>query len=185
MNISELPSGKLTEPEVLPHFPTVWQAVLWRNWGMIPVDRLARVLDTSVEELRAAAGQLGLDSGLEADPSWLKHGYLTIIRNNWHLLPYSQLLELLDRTPEQLFRSLMEEDFLWLKLGRNKPDCPTVRLTALSEKELSETQQISELLKQHFPSGIPRRKEKVFAFLHELPEETPVVCREDHIAVSG
>ena len=126
MNISELPVGKSPAPEVLPHFPTVWQAVLWRNWGIIPVERLARVLNTTVEELRRAAQLLGLDPQLEADLSWLKHGYLTIIRNNWHLLPYSQLLELIDWTPEQLFRSLMEEDFLWLKLGRNKPDCPVV-----------------------------------------------------------
>jgi hypothetical protein len=160
-------------------FPTRWQAVLWRNWGIVPAEKLCSILQCSMQELTDAAQELGLPAVPPAGDRWLKSCYLTIIRNNWHLLPYSQLLQLLDWTPEQLFRSLMEEDFLWLKLGRNKPDCPTVRLTALSEKELSETQQISELLKQHFPSGIPGRKEKAFAFLHELPEETPVVCRED------
>ena len=179
MNISRLPAGKSTAPEVLPHFPTVWQAVLWRNWGIIPVERLAAVLKSSVEKLRISAQQLGLDPQLEADLSWLKHGYLTIIRNNWHLLPYEQLLQLLDWDCERLYRSLMEEDFLWLKLGRNKPVCPVVYLTTLSEQELSETQRISALLKQHFPAGIPRRKENAFAFLHELPEEKTVVCRED------
>ena len=179
MNISRLPAGKSTAPEILPHFPTVWQAVLWRNWGIIPPERLAAVLKTSVEKLRISAQQLGLDPQLEADLSWLEHGYLTIIRNNWHLLPYEQLLQLLDWNCERLYRSLMEEDFQWLKLGRGKPVCPSVYLTPLSEQELFETQQISALLKLHFPAGIPRRRKKAFAFLNELPAAAPVICRED------
>ena len=44
-------------------------------------------------------------------------GYITLIRRNWHLLPYDQLLELLEMTPEQLAFSLREDDFLWIKLG--------------------------------------------------------------------
>ena len=24
-------------------FPTRWQAVLWRNWGVVPIDRLCAV----------------------------------------------------------------------------------------------------------------------------------------------
>ncbi len=44
--------------------------------------------------------------GLEPDSSfgnlWLERGYVTIIRRNWHLLPYEQLLELLDWTVEEM-----------------------------------------------------------------------------------
>ena len=32
------------------HFPTTWQAVLWRNWGMVPLERLAKVLKATPEE---------------------------------------------------------------------------------------------------------------------------------------
>ena len=135
---------------------TLQQQVLFQNNVMVAQRN---------NELRHAAGMLGLDPQLEADPAWIEHGYLTIIRNNWHLLPYPQLLELLAWTPERLFRSLMEEDFLWLKLGRRKPDRMLVLRTELSQKEKEETLQISSLLKQHFPTGIPGRKEKAFAFL--------------------
>ena len=39
-------------------------------------------------------------------------GYITIIRRNWHLLPYEQLLELVQMTPEQLSFALREDDAL-------------------------------------------------------------------------
>ena len=38
-------------------------------------------------------------------------GYITLIRRNWHLLPYEQLLELVEMTPEQLAFTLREDDF--------------------------------------------------------------------------
>ena len=47
-------------------------------------------------------------------------GYVTLIRRNWHLLPYDQLLELLGMTPEQLAFTLREDDYLWIKLGSLK-----------------------------------------------------------------
>ena len=45
-----------------------------------------------------------------------QRGYITIVRRNWHLLPYDQLLTLLDRSPEELAFSLREDDFLYLQL---------------------------------------------------------------------
>ena len=179
MDASLLPMGDCPSPEPLPHFPTRWQAVLWRNRGMVPPERLAAVLKTSVDELREAAEMLGLPSDLETDPAWIRRGYLTIIRNNWHLLSYEQLLDLLSWTPERLAHSLREEDFLWLKLGRGKPVCPPVCWTRLTEEEKKKTQLIRSRLERHFPAGIPKRKEKVFSFLHDILVLTPVVSREN------
>ena len=48
-------------------FPTRWQAVLWRNWGVVPIDRLCAVLGADESTLRAAAGDMGLDPKLDAD----------------------------------------------------------------------------------------------------------------------
>ena len=45
-------------------FPTRWQAVLWRNWGVVPIDRLCAVLGADESTLRAAAGDMGLDRNL-------------------------------------------------------------------------------------------------------------------------
>ena len=68
--------------------------------------------------------------------AWIRktRGYLTLIRNNWHLLNYEQLLELLDWTPEKMAYTLKEEDFFWHKLGNLKPACPELRMTPLDDE---------------------------------------------------
>ena len=109
----------------LSHFPTRWQAVVFRNWGMVAPERLALVLRCTVAEVEEAARQMGLPA---AHPSeirrWTTLGYLSIIRQNWDLLNYAALLELLGWTREKLVKILREEDFLWHKLGFAKPLCP-------------------------------------------------------------
>ena len=64
------------------YFPTQHQAVIFRNWGMIPPDRLARVLKTSEENIRRCAADMGLRPVGSVDPRWLTRGYITIIRQN-------------------------------------------------------------------------------------------------------
>ena len=44
-------------------------------------------------------------------------GYITLIRRNWHLLPYDQLLELVEMTPEQLDFRLARGRFLVEQTG--------------------------------------------------------------------
>jgi hypothetical protein len=70
---------------------------------------------------------MGLPSASAVPPEIKTRGYISIIRRNWHLLPYSQLLELLDMTPQRMSFSLREEDFLWIKLGSLKPKCEPLR----------------------------------------------------------
>ena len=78
----------------LSHFPTKHQAFIFRAYEYIPIDRIAKVLGTDVETVRHAAGEMGLPDYAPGD-LWLRRGYITIIRRMWHILPYEQLLELL------------------------------------------------------------------------------------------
>ena len=55
-------------------------------------------------------------------------GYITLIRRNWHLLPYGQLLELVEMTPERLASTLHEDDFLLGETGPLKPKCEPLRV---------------------------------------------------------
>ena len=86
--MSRLPETSEKKALDFPWFPARWQAVLWRNWGLVPVDRLEKVLGADEKTLRLEADRLGLDGRLNADPVWLSRGYLTIIRENWHLCSY-------------------------------------------------------------------------------------------------
>jgi len=118
-----LPVGSAPEALSFDHFPSRMHAFIWRNWNLVPAKQLATVLDTTPENVRNVAGAMGLPP--EAVPSLNDRArlQLTIIRRNWHLLPYDQILQLLELTPEQLETILREDDFFFIKLGSLKPRC--------------------------------------------------------------
>ncbi len=149
------------------YFPTAWQAVLWRNWGYVPVARLAKVLDTTVSELKNAAELMGLNPEQEANEIWLKRGYLTIIRNNWHLCSYEQILTLLDITAEELAFILKEDDFFWVKLGCLKPSVTPPKYSPLTECELKTTEEIKNLIKTSL-TDLDKLEDNGFEFLEEF-----------------
>ena len=148
----------------LSHFPTKHQAFIFRASEYVPPERIAAVLGTSVENVKNAARDMGLDY----DPGnvWLERGYITIIRNMWHILPYSQLLLLLGMTEEQLALCLKEDDFLGIKLG-DKPVCDEVFWRELTEDEKEKTAKIKEIVKSIDLSG-----KKPFEFEYNVPEIT-------------
>ncbi|MDF2723604.1 MAG: hypothetical protein K0Q59_3279 [Paenibacillus sp.] len=156
------------------HFPTRMQAVIWRNWGLVPVERIARVLQASDAQIREAAGLMGLTQEPDVDPMWLTRGYITIIRANWQLLPYEQLLELLAWSESQLAFALKEDDFLWIKLGSLKPAGEPVRYHPLTSGEKERTQIIRDYVAEHFPlsasseSAAAAQQDKPFGFLGKL-----------------
>jgi metal-dependent amidase/aminoacylase/carboxypeptidase family protein len=95
-----LPAEKVCveEPQV---FPTRWQTVIFRNYGYVSVDKIAEVLGCDEETVRFEAARLGLGDAAYSS-LWEKKGYITLIRNNWFLLPYAQLLTLLAVSEEEL-----------------------------------------------------------------------------------
>ncbi|MCE5258270.1 MAG: hypothetical protein LLG44_04320 [Chloroflexi bacterium] len=159
-----------------PYFPAAWQAVVWRNWGLAPAERIARVLGTSEAQVRAAAGQLGLEPELAANPAWLTRGYLTIIRENWHLCTFEQILALLDISAEKLAFLLKEDDFLWHKMGQIKPDVEAPAYRPLNAEEMAQTRELAAYLAAELPNAAQWR-ENAFAFVADL---TRPLSKEEH-----
>ncbi len=178
MNVSELPTGKSAPPLSLPHFPAKWQAVLWRNWGLVCTERLAEVLQCSTDVLRKEAAALGLLPEPQVHSAWLSRGYLTLIRCNWHLLPYEQLLILLGWPPEKLAYTLKEEDFLWTKLGGFKPQCDAVSYQKLTPEQQAETAKICRIVRQYFPPEKMEYSDPPFAFASRFAPR-PVIGKEN------
>ncbi len=173
MEISELPVGSAPQPLLNPLFPLSCQNFIWRNWGLIPAEKLAAVLKAPLPELRRAAEEMGLDPEVAVDPKWLTRGYLTLIRNNWHLLNYEQLLQMLNWSADKLAYTLKEEDFFWHKLGLLKPAAAPLRLLPRTEEELRRTAKIKEALQKYFPADGEVNSEGPFAFAdlyHALPD---------------
>lgn len=162
---SKLPHGNSLPALPAPHFPTRFQAFLWRNWGLVPAERLARVLRTTPQNARDSAQELGLPAEPAQTPPWLERGFITLIRANWHLLPYEQLLELLGWDEQKLLIYLKEEDFLWHKLGGEKPACPPLLWHPLSLREQEETTHLRKIVERHFPDRNVRASQPSFSFL--------------------
>lgn len=145
----------LEEREVtpLPVFtPTKWQTLVLRNYGLVPAERIARTIGTDEATVIKEAKRLGLEK-ISYDKNWQKYGYINIIKNNWHLVPYSQLLTLVDMDEETLDYCLKEDDFLWVKLGRFKSILDEVRYEPLNDEEIAETERIASIIRSEFIDG--------------------------------
>ena len=175
MKIEDLPLGNPQKPPLeYPHFPARWQAFVWRNWELVSPARIASVLRCSEDEVRKAAVEMGLTAEPKISPKWLTHGYLSLIRGNWHLLPYAQILELLDWPPEKMAYTLKEEDFFWSKLGKIKPDCQPLKYEPLTAEQQAATVRLRETLRKYFPADQMGYQEMPFAFADQFAPKPPI-----------
>ncbi len=160
------------------YFPTLAQCFIFRNWEMLTPARLALVLACDEQTVRQMAADMGLPP--EADEThekmWLDRGYITLIRQNWHLLPYEQLCTLLGWSRERLAFILHEDDFLDVKLGKQKPNCPPLSVTPLTEAQKKRTEKIKAIVKETY-AKLGERSLPPFAFEAIYPkaeENSPV-----------
>ncbi|MBR2912081.1 MAG: hypothetical protein IKC05_10745 [Lentisphaeria bacterium] len=87
------------------------------------------------------------------------------------ILPYKQLLELLDWTPAHLALILKEEDFLWQKLGSGKPDVPEICFQTLSPAQELAAQKIRKNVERYFPCHTTEYLEEPFDFAKHFTAE--------------
>lgn len=168
LTAAELPAGNAPTPVSLPHFPDRLHAFVWLNWELVPATRMAACVEASPEEIRAIGLRMGLaDPPPVSEEQWLR-SYITIIRRNWHLLPYEQLLTLLDWRAEELAFTLREDDFLFIKLGSHKPACDTLRYTPPTAETLRRAEAIGDMMRETFPQGLGAGPDPLFGFVGRL-----------------
>lgn len=163
-----LPHGPATPALVAGHFPDRVHEFVWRNWNAVEPARIARILDTSETNATAMAESMGLPTPATISPDMRRRGYATLIRRNWHLLPYEQLLELLEMTPERLAFMLREEDFLWIKLGRVKPACEPLKYIAPDAAAQARAGEIKRVVEEVFGDELREPGEPRFDFVRQL-----------------
>jgi len=158
----ELPKlGKA--PVSFPHFPTKECAFVFRALEFFSYEKIAQILDATPENIRALGFAMGIQEE-QTNDVWLKKGYITIIRSLWHLLPYAQLVQLLETDADELAILLREEDFLDIKLSA-KPICEPLRWKPLSEKDLAGLKRIKASMDSLSLAG-----KKPFEFEYILPD---------------
>jgi hypothetical protein len=182
MKVSDLPSGTAPAPLEFPHFPDRLHAFVWRNWQLVPAPRIARVVGTTEHEILRMGRAMGLSGPPRITANQQHRSFITVIKRNWHLLPYEQLLELLDWTPEHMAFTLREDDFLFTKLGGLKPKCPRLTFIPPDEQMRKHEQEIAHIVEKHFPKGVGGFDEALFQFVSDLAaksQHSPAKVRAD------
>ena len=146
----------------LSHFPSRHQAFIFRAWEYVSAKKIAEILKVSVDTVCREAEMMGLPD-YDGQDTWFTKGYITIIRRMWHILPYSQILELLEMQEGELARLLREDDFLDIKLG-NKPLCEPVVWRELTDAEIARTEEIRRIVSECDVGGIAP-----FKFKYDVP----------------
>ena len=163
-----LPAISDRPPVPTPHFPNATYAVVWRNWQLVEPPRLAAVLGTTVDKVTDLAESMGLPRAVSVPRDMRERGYITLVRRNWHLLPYDQLLQLLEMTAEDLAFRLREDDFLYHKLGALKPRCGPVKYREPDDESRRRAAEIRELVFKQFGELFSEQSEPRFGFLDEF-----------------
>ena len=168
MLFAALPTGPTPEPLTAPHFPDRVHAFVWRNWPLVPAEDMARVLGTNVENVARTAQAMGLGVQPEITKELQQRSYITVIRRNWHLLPYEQLIDLLGWTEDEMAYTLREDDFLYVKLGLLKPKCEPLKWVEPDDAARAREVLIAQVVKDSFPAGATVQEEPLFGFVSEL-----------------
>lgn len=165
---SILPMGSAPAPLDAAWFPSRLYAFVWRNWALVPLERMAAVVGAKADDLANLGRSMGLEPPRGLTEAQRRRAHLTIIRRNWHLLPYDQLLTLLGWTAEQLAYTLREDDFFFHKVGLLKPKSLPLRWAAPTAAEAARAEEIARLVREHFPAGALEGKEPLFTFVDQL-----------------
>ena len=129
---------------------------------------MARVVGAKRADILRLGRAMGLGDPPRITRDQQARSYITVIKRNWHLLPYEQLLELLGWTAEQLAFTLREDDFLFIKLGNLKPDCEPLCYQPPDEKTLQREREIARILQEEFPKCAAQAADPLFGFVAQL-----------------
>lgn len=156
-------------------FPSRLHAFVWRNWSLVPLERLATVVGSSVEDLASIGRSMGLEPARGLSDRQRQRAHLTILRRNWHLLPYEQILSLLGWKAGQLAHTLREDDFFFYKVGSLKPKCARLKWAPPTTAEAERAREIARWVREHFPNGRLEGDEQLFTFVENLQSFLPGV----------
>ncbi len=182
---SNLPVGTAPAPVPITHFPDALHSYVWRNWPLVPTERLAKTIGATPAEIKQIGEAMGLPEPPVITPDQQRRSHLTVIRRNWHLLPYDQLLTLLGWDEKLLAFTLQEDDFFYIKLGSLKPLCqpikyhPSDSATRLREAEIALE---VKMFFKHRPTG---KEEPLFSFVSDLSQPITPKTQEKPVDFHG
>lgn len=169
-NVAALETSNAPDPIPELHFPNRLYQFVWRNWELSNSDRMAKVIRSTPEVVLELGASMGLPKKRTLTADQLARLYITVIRQNWHLLPESQIVELLCWEREKFDFTLKEDDALDIKLGGRKPRCTVLVYRSPSEREKAGAAEMRRMVQENFGQTIERPGEDLFAFVKDLSQ---------------
>ena len=164
-----------------PHFPDRLHLFIWRNWELANTERMAEVVGTTADRILEIGTSLGLPPKPRLTEEQLGRIYITTIRQNWHVLPPDQLVRLLGWSREELEKTLKEDDMLFVKVGRVRPDNPVLHYRPPSPEARRKVSELRNDLEDIFGEELRHPGEVPFHFIRDL-SSTEYQDRQDRTA---
>ena len=170
---SEKPSTKqkVNVTNKLPEFswfPSRMHAFVWRNWESVSLKRMSKVLNTTTKNVHKVGLSMGLPPKQKPGKDFEQRGYISLIRRNWHLISYNQILTLLNWDSAHLDETLRDDDFLAHKIGGMKPVCSDLIYVEPNSEIKKRCAEIKKIVEDNFGDELTKPQEKRFAFIHKL-----------------
>ena len=171
-------SGDGPEPIPEPQFPSRLYLFVWRNWELANSDRMAEVIRTSAAVILDLGASMGLPRKRPLTDDQLARIYITVIRQNWHVLPEEQIIELLGWDRDKFQFTLKEDDFLNVKLGR-KPRCGELIYHSPTPAEKARAAEIRAAVREIFGDQIGESGEDLLHFVKVLSDPAIAPMRNE------
>jgi hypothetical protein len=174
------------EPLAESHFPDRLHLFVWRNWELTNLDRMAEILGTTLHKVLAIGYSMGLPSKPRLTQDQLRRIYITVIRQNWHILPTGQLIQLLGWDQAEYEYHLTEDDFLWMKLGALKPHCEPLHYEEPTAEMRQRADRIKQLVKAALGPALDDAGEPAFQFVADLSSaDVPILLASQSKPLKG
>ncbi|MGI8965855.1 MAG: hypothetical protein ACR2H1_07165, partial [Limisphaerales bacterium] len=152
----------------LDYFPSPLHAAIFRNWDIVPLERVAAVLGTDLATLRNAGKTLGLSWPKPLSTEEIRRNVEIVLRRNWALLPRSQIEFLLDYSPKELDEFLSKEIFLRALLANPPADLTLLKYEKPNQQTEARVKWFGAHVSQHLKAVGSTPEEPRLAFTNEL-----------------
>jgi hypothetical protein len=112
--------------ELQPYFPSPAHQFVWRNWDLVPADRIAAALGCSTSAVQELGREMYLGDG-DAAREYDERLRFSVLRRNWFFVPKEQILPMIGMTGAEL-ETLLDHDAFYRAHLSKQPDVQTIRL---------------------------------------------------------
>lgn len=167
-----LPPNEVREPEAirpdLDYFPSRLHATIFRNWDVVPHDRLAATLKTDSATIRKVGKSLGLKPVPSLTAEETRRNVEIVLRRNWGLLPRPQIDQLLGMQAREVDEFLGKEIFLRALLAAQPNGLTPLHYAKPDATTETRVKWFSERLARHLQAVASTPEEPRLGFIKEL-----------------